>query len=244
MLFVPPVYAGDVVQISGLPNYPPVSWKAEGTLSGVGARLAKTICTELKVPFKFVPLPWVRALSDAEHGKVDIIAGAYIKKDRQQYMDYSVPFMIDPGAIFVMKGHAFPFKDLKDLIGKKGVTMLGYSWGEAFDRFSEEHLDVATVTKPLQALKMLERGRVDYFVYGLYSGGFVAEKAGMADKVEPLPNPVSQENFYITFSKQSRFKHLLPRANDIINRLKAQGVIDRWIDQSIEKYKETLSKHH
>lgn len=240
MLCVSPAYAGDVLKISGLPNYPPVLWKAKGTLLGVGAELARTICTELEVAFKFKPLPWVRALSEAEQGKIDMIAGVYIKEDRQKYMDYSVPFMKDPSAIFVMKGHGFPFSGLKDLMGKKGVNMLGYSWGEAFDRFAEEHLNITTVSKPLQALKMLKRGRVDYFVYGLYSGGFVVTKAGMSHQVEALPKYVSQEGLYITFSKKSKFRHLLPRANALIEELKAEGLIDRWIEQYLERYRETL----
>ncbi|MBW1804126.1 MAG: amino acid ABC transporter substrate-binding protein [Deltaproteobacteria bacterium] len=242
MLCVSPVYAADIMRISGLPNYPPVLWKAKGTLVGVGAELAKTICTELGVSFKFKPLPWLRALSEAEDGQIDMVAGAYFKKDRQKYMDYSVPFMKDPAVIFVMKGHAFPFKGLKDLKGRKGVTMLGYSWGEDFDRFAEEHLDMTTVTKPLQALQMLERDRVDFFVYGLYSGGFVATETGMADKVESLAHYLSQEDLYITFSKKSKFRHLLPRANEIIKRLKDEGVIDRWIEQYLKEYRETLAK--
>lgn len=240
LISVSPVYGADILEISGLPNYPPVLWKAKGTLMGVGAELARTICTELGTSFKFKPLPWVRALSEAEQGKIDMIAGAYFKKDRQVYMDYSVPFMKDPGAVFVRTGHAFAFKDLKDLKGKKGVTMLGYSWGEAFDQYAEKHLDMTTVTKPLQALKMLERSRVDYFVYGLYSGEFVAAKAGMAHQVEALAHYVSEENLYLTFSKKSPFRHLLPRADDIIKRLKTQGVIDRWIEQYLQKYRETL----
>jgi polar amino acid transport system substrate-binding protein len=240
LICVPPVYGADILEISGLPNYPPVLWEAKGTLMGVGAELAGTICAELEVSFKFKPLPWARALSEAEQGKIDMIAGAYFKKDREVYMDYSIPFMKDPGAVFVRTGHAFDFKDLKDLKGRKGVTMLGYSWGEAFDQYAEKHLDMTTVTKPLQALKMLERGRVDYFVYGLYSGEFVATKTGMANQVEALPHFVSEENLYLTFSKKSTFRHLLPRANDIIKRLKAQGVIDGWVEQYLEKYRETL----
>lgn len=242
ILWVPSVYGADIMEISGLPNYPPVLWKAGGTLIGVGAELAKTICTELRVSFKFKQLPWLRALSEAEEGEIDMIAGAYMKKDRQEYLDYSVPFMKDPAVVFVMKGRAFPFKDLRDLMGKKGVTMLGYSWGEAFDRFAEEHLDMTTVTKPLQAFKMLERGRADFFVCGLYSGGFVATEMGMADKVESLAQYVSQEELYIAFSKKSRFRHLLPRANAIIGRLKSQGVIDRWIDEYLREYRETLAQ--
>ena len=241
LLLGTPVYGGDVLEISGLPNYPPVLWEADGTLVGVGAELAKRICTELKVRYRLKPLPWIRALHETEYGEIDMIAGAYFKKDRQAYMDYSIPFMKDPGAVFVMKGHAFPFKKLKDLIGKKGVTMLGYSWGENFDQYAKAHLDMVTVTTPMQALKMLERCRVDYWVYGLYSGAFVATKAGMGDKVESLEHYVSQEDLYITFSKKSQFRHLLPRVNAIIKRLEANGVIDGWIQHYLKKYRETLA---
>lgn len=241
VLGVSPAYAADVVKISGLPNYPPVLWKAQGTLMGVGAELAKAICTELGMAFKFKPLPWVRALSEAKQGKIDMIAGAYLKKERQAYMEYTVPFMKDPSVLFVKRGRVFPFQGLKDLAGKKGVTMLGYSWGEAFDRYADAHLHITTVTRPLQALRMLDRGRVDYFVYGLYSGGFVLTKTGMAEKVEYLPHYVSQEDLYITFSKKSPFGRFLPRANDLIQRLKDEGLIDKWIRHYLKKYRKTLA---
>lgn len=234
MLCVSPIYGADVVEISGLPNYPPLLWEAKGTLVGVGAELVKTICTELGLSFRFKPLPWLRALSEAEDGKIDIIAGASFKKERQEYMDFSVPFMKDPAVIFVMKGHAFPFNGLKDLVGKKGLTMLGYSWGEAVDRFTKEHLDIIVVRRAQQAFKMLERGRTDFFIYGLYSGSFVARKMGIFDKVESLPHFVSQEAVYITFSKKSKYRHRLSRANDIIQRLREEGVIDRWIEKYLK----------
>ena len=243
VLLVSPAYAGEILKISGLPNYPPVSWKSDETLMGVGPELAGTIFRELGVPFRFKPLPWVRALSEMEHGQIDVIAGAYIKTERQKYMNYSIPFMKDPGAIFVMKDRAFTFNELKDLIGKKGVNMLGYSWGEAFDGFAKKHLNVVTATKPLQALQMLERGRVDYFVYGLYSGLFVAAKAGMGEKVEALPHYVSYEDLCLTFSRKSKFSQLLPKVNEIIKRLKDEGAIDKWTAQCLKKYRDSLATH-
>jgi polar amino acid transport system substrate-binding protein len=239
VFLVNPLYAAETLKISGLPNYPPVMWKHNGTLTGIAAELAETICAELGVPFKFIPLPWTRALYNAENGAVDMIAGAYINKDRQRYMDYSLPFMKDPGVVFVMKEKSFPFKELKDLTGKKGVTMLGYSWGEDFDNFAKQTLNIKTVTKPDQAFRMLERGRVDYFIYGLYSGIVVAVEQGLDRKIEYLPNYVSEEDLYITFSKKSKFRHFLPRVNEIIERLKFEGTIKRWIKKYLEYFRKT-----
>ena len=133
-----------------------------------------------------------------------MIAGVYINNERQTYLDYSVPFMPDPGVLFVKKGRRFPYKHWRDLIGKKGVTNQGYSWGDAFDRFILNKLQVARVDNPQQAFSMLIRTDrdIDYYLYGLLPGLVVINRLGIADAVEYLPDYVTDEKFYFAFSKR------------------------------------------
>ena len=73
-----------------------------------------------------------------------MIFGIYYNDKRATYLDYVQPaFTFDDVAIFVVKGKVFPLTGQDDLIGKKGVTNQGESYGNEFDAFMNDKLDVA-----------------------------------------------------------------------------------------------------
>ncbi len=87
---------------------------------------------------------WADAQAAARDGKADMIFGIYYNDERATYLDYVQPaFMYDDVAVFVAKGKDFPFNGQDDLIGKKGVTNQGESYGTEFDAFIKDKLDVA-----------------------------------------------------------------------------------------------------
>ena len=108
-----------------------------------------------------------------------MIFGIYYNDERATYLDYVQPaFMFDDVAIFVVKGKEFPFKGQDDLIGKKGVTNQGESYGIAFDAFIKDKLDVARTAGIDAAFKDLLAGKADYLIAGYYPGVAEAAKAG------------------------------------------------------------------
>ncbi len=234
------VLAGETLIISGHSEYPPVSWQEGDTIVGVAAEMAKTIFTELGIPYKIQAKgPWPRVHAYAQHGDIDMILAAYINPERKKYMEYSIPFMKDPVSVFVLKGNTFPFHHWEDLIGRKGNTVRGESYGKEFDLFIEQHLQVERVTTVIQNFQKLEGRRVEYAIIGLYPGLAYASVTGYKDKIEVLSNNIVEENFYMTFSRKSKFRHLLPQVNAIIKRLKHDGMIDKWITQYLAYYEAT-----
>jgi polar amino acid transport system substrate-binding protein len=235
-----PAAAGQPLIVSGHPDYPPVMWEENGTIVGAAAELAKTVFTELGVPFEIRATgPWKRVQLNSREGTIDVIVAAYVNPERLAYMDYTVPFMKDPVVAFVWKGKAFPFRKWDDLAGKLGTTNLGESYEEAFDKFAEQKLNIERVAETVQNFKKLGNGRASYFVFGLYPGLACAAITGYDDKIEVLPQPIVTAEFYMTFSKKSKFGHLIPRVNKIIARLKSQGAIDAWLKKYLKYYKTT-----
>ncbi len=225
----------DVVKATGHPNWPPFSWQSGDHIVGVGAELADIIFGELG--FKVVATAsgnWKRAQTQVEHGAADIIVAIYLTDERKKYLAYpATPFMDDANVVWVAKGRPFPFHKWDDLIGKAGIAMRGESYGEQFDRFINEKLQFTWVSTPGQCLKMLELGRADYYPFSLYGGQIQAHQFGLDGKVEALPQVISTEGTYIGISKQSKFIKYLPQVQAAIERLRADGTVERLVKKHV-----------
>ena len=123
--------------ISGNAEYPPLTWqdkKNPDKMIGFAIELLEIACREIGIPVegKFAG-PWARAQAAVRQGQVDMLGGAYITEERKIYMDYIMPpFVMDPTVIFIKKGDRIKFEKWEDLIGLKGGTPIGNSYGEAF----------------------------------------------------------------------------------------------------------------
>ena len=193
--FSSPAYSGDVLIASGHPDWPPFAWKEGDKIIGIGAELTEIIFKDLGIKVNSKAKGnWIRALREAELGRVDVIIGCYITDQRKTYLDYpSIPFMDDENVVWVWKGKTFPFEKWEDLIGKQGVAALGESYGQAFDTFIEEKLNVMRVPHNKKVFQLLEHGRVDYYPFSLYAGKIQVKKYGYEGRVEHLPMPFSKE---------------------------------------------------
>jgi polar amino acid transport system substrate-binding protein len=133
------------ITATGHPQYPVIAFKDGEAIAGAAPMLVEAIAKGLNVPLESKAMgSWADAQAAARDGQADMIFGIYYNDERAQYLDYVRPaFMFDDVAVFVAKGKAFPFTGQDDLIGKKGVTSEGESYGNAFDAFMKDKLDVA-----------------------------------------------------------------------------------------------------
>ncbi len=173
--------------------------------------------------------------SQVEHGEADVLVAAYQTIDRKKVMAYPAqPFMDDANVLWVAKGKAFPFRQWSDLIGKTGTAMLGESYGEAFDRYIKEKLQIEWVSSPAQSLGKLELGRADYYPFSLYSGQIQVRQFGFEGKIEHLPEVLSTEGTYIAISRKSHLIKYMPQIEASIARLRADGTIDRLAKKYVD----------
>ncbi|MDD3845587.1 MAG: transporter substrate-binding domain-containing protein [Syntrophorhabdaceae bacterium] len=227
---------------SGHPQYPPIMWKENNTIVGAGPELVRLLFKDLNVT---VNSPfcgdWDKVQQEAKEGKVDLLVGLYMTEDRKAFFEYSNPYAKDPVVAFVARGKRFPYSKWDDLIGKKGTTTVGDSFGQVFDRFLSEKLTVTRSAKVEQNFSKLIKGRADYFVYAMYSGLFEADKLGITNKVEILPKEICVENWYIGISKKSPYVKYLPQINKKLDELIDNGTVDRLIEKYGSQYRRTIA---
>jgi len=217
---------------SGHPEWPPIMFRNGATIDGAGAALVKKIFADLGVAVE-IPYTgtWDEVQARARSGEVDVLVAAYKTTEREGYMLYSVPYTTDPVAIYVAKGKSFPFDSWNVLIGKKGIAMVGDSYGQSFDDFAAANLALTRVTTTAQAYDLLASGKGDYFLNSLYAGDDFLKKNGTAAQFESLPKFVNEENFYITISKKSPYVTYLSLLNERVAKYTADGTVAALITQ-------------
>jgi polar amino acid transport system substrate-binding protein len=229
-------FAADCARITatGHPQYPVIAFQQGETLVGAAPMLVETIAKKLNVLLesKFMG-SWADAQAAARDGKADLIYGIYYNDERAKYLDYVQPaFIYDDVAIFVAKGKAFPFKGRDDLIGKKGVTNEGESYGTEFDAFMKDKLNVARTAGIDIAFKELLAGNADYLIAGYYPGQAEAAKEGIKDQVEVLDQAVVTAEMFVAFSKKSPCTALAEKFSQAITELTTDGSFEKMLSDA------------
>jgi polar amino acid transport system substrate-binding protein len=150
--------------------------------------------------------------------------------------------MFDDVAIFVPKGKAFPFTGKDDLVGKKGVTNQGESYGNEFDAFMKEKLDVARANGIDAAFKDLLDGKADYLIAGYYPGNAEAAKDGVKDRVEVLDQALLTAEMFVAFSKKSPCTALADKFGQAITEMTTDGSFDKMLDDATKSWDEAQAK--
>ncbi|MEX2165511.1 MAG: transporter substrate-binding domain-containing protein [Methyloceanibacter sp.] len=219
---------------TGHPEYPVIAFREGDKIVGAAATLVKTIAKKLDVPLKSKYTgTWEDAQTAARDGKVDIIFGIYHNEERAKYLDYVQPaFTFDDVAIFVAKGKEFPFTGKDDLIGKKGLTNKGESYGDKFDAFIKDKLDVTRTDGLDAALKDLADGKADYVIAGYYPGNAEVVKLGLKDKIVTLDQALLSAEMFVAFSKKSSCLSLIEGFSNGITELTTDGSFDKMVTEA------------
>ncbi|MBP7528433.1 MAG: transporter substrate-binding domain-containing protein [Syntrophorhabdaceae bacterium] len=242
LFFAGIVQAADTLIASGHPQYAPIMWKENNTITGAGPELVRLIFTGLNVTVKSPYRgDWGKVQEEAREGKIDVLVGLYMTEDRKAFFEYSNSYAKDPVVVFVARGKGFTYSKWDDLIGKKGTTTKGDSFGQAFDSFLSNKLTITRSPNVEQSFAKLTKGRVDYFIYAMYSGLFEADKLGITDKVELLPKEVCVENWYIGISRKSPYVKYLPQINKKLDELIDNGTVDRLIEKYGSQYRKSIA---
>ena len=231
----------DYLLASGHPQYPPFMWQEGDRIVGVGPEILSTACKQLGIPIKIeFAGSWDDVMKDIHNGKIDAVVALYQTDERKKYLEYSISYAKDPVAIFVRKDKAFRYRKWADLIGKRGTTTSGDSYGQAFDGFIAAKLEVARRKTVEENFKALENGKADYFIYALYSGLFESKKEGLENKITFLKPYVTTENWYLAISKNSKYAKYMPDINRIISGTETPTMVDNMTTKYTAYYEESI----
>ena len=232
-----------ILTATGNAEYPPFLWRSDGAIAAltganryildeIGRRLGKTI--QLQDVGS-----WAKAQDTLRSGRVDLMAGAFFTKPREEYMDYIRPaFLETTSVVWMRKGYEFAMQSNEDLLERSGVTVINNSFGQEFDEYAKANLDVLYVPSLKQMFNMLSRGRVDYALYEKNPGLAYANDFGF-DQVTVSESPISTEGLFLTLSKKSpcNTKSLQQALARVILEMKSDGFMQKALHMGFEEWK-------
>ena len=226
--------ANQTVFLVGDP-WPPyvIGEMGEDATSGVAVEIAKKIFSQIDgAMVRFPLIPWKRALREVEEGQSDGIGMLLKTPEREVYMLYTEALVTGESLIWSAVGETaarFEWTSIEDLHGLRiGITQ-GYSYGEILDK-SFENGDVIAISAPTvdRLFEMLANGRINLALANDAVGYSLARKYPQAG-ILPSIRAVNSEVFYIGISRKSPAVKLVPMINREIERLRADGSIDRIV---------------
>jgi polar amino acid transport system substrate-binding protein len=217
--------SAESVLVTGHSDRAPFDWQEGEYIRGAAVEIIEIVLRELdiEVESRYVG-PWARALLNLEEGSVDIMCGVYATPERRKFAEFSVPF-----------------KEWRDLEGKRIGDILGASRSREFDKWRKVHGDIEYVSDNLINIKKLEKGRIDCFVMSHDSGVIFIKSHGYGERIVPLEKPVDVNYLCYGISKKSPILRYLTHINKRLDELRADGTIDAVIRSNRDAFLAALA---
>lgn len=219
------------------PTYPPLHWYDGETLQGASIEIAKRVLTDLKIDFEIrSPGPFPRVMALAERGEVDMVASLKRTPEREAFLLYPKTAVLqNPVAVFTLRSLAY--RDQADLIGRRGVIARGNVFGGGLDEYIQEKLSVQEVSRPETSFELMERGRVEYFITGYYTGMALLWKQGDNTAFAAREPFLVDTPNYLALTRKGNCADKLEQIDARLAVLKKAGVLDEILRASIQRWK-------
>lgn len=210
---------------------PPFMYETNGKAAGLYPLLLKAVFKRLNINMEVMAYPWKRALSMGEAGESGV-GGIYKTEARLKVYDYSDKIYTENLMLYVKKGSNFNYATLDDLKGKEVGVILGWSYGDAFDKARADGLfQVEEVTTDLANLEKLSQGKLDCVVAIDIAADSIIKKMKYQDQIEKLSTPIAVNDTFLVFAKSLQQKDLLDKFNQTLSAMKQDGSYDALITE-------------
>lgn len=211
-------------------EFSPFIYTQGGKPAGPGADIIATACKNAGIQYQINFYPWTRSVKEAEDGKVNGLLLLAKNKEREAWLDFSVPLIDTEYGFFVVKTDNTKYStDFKEFAGKTigvyGPSNTATSL-EAFAKTVEIKTDMTVDDE--SAFKKLNAGRYE----GVYSNKDVGlalvkslslNNVKYAGKQKPLV-------YYISLTKKTN-PELRKKFLDEVTKMKADGTLNKILSK-------------
>ena len=213
-------------------NWPPYSYlsssgKFEGIAVDITERLAKRLGLELAF---YEAKPWPELYSDGITGQVDVIATIYPMVEREQWFDFTRPYLSVNSYITVDKRNRERFGTLLSLTGRRVALVSGYAESDAALRVVED-IQAIMVENIADAMRLVATGKVDAAIADIASASHIIAREGYINLTftEDVSRRFGSHKISYGGNKQNAIlTALLDKALETLSYAELYEIYSRW----------------
>lgn len=211
-------------------EFSPFIYTQGGKPAGPGAEIIATACKNAGIQYQINFYPWTRSVKEAEDGKVNGLLLLAKNKEREGWLDFSVPLIDTEYGFFVLKTDNTKYSsDFKELSGKTIGVYGPSNTATSLETFAKSiSIKTDMTVDDESAFKKLNAGRYE----GVYSNKDVGlallkqlslENVKYAGKQKPLV-------YYIALTKKTN-PALSKKFFDEVSKMKADGTLNKILSK-------------
>lgn len=221
--------------IAGDEDEPPYGFVTDkGEFQGVFVDIMAELCKRVRVPYKHIPYPWVRAQHLTRIGEADAMITVPTDERKKHYV-YTQRSLVDFEFVaFVRKDHPEigKMRRFTTIAAFQPYTVLDYSgngWGEQ----SLRNLNVDRGGSHTQVMLKLAGKRGDVFIFIKTTTLYIlktmqsnpAHKNMGIESIIALPIVLDRKGFHLLIAKDSPYAPMLPYFEKALNDMHNDGTV-------------------
>lgn len=236
-IFTPTVLLGETdtitLKVAGDRNFPPYEYLDEyGYYIGFNVDIIRAAALATGINVQFYPMEWQEATESLQQGKVDVIQGIKMTKEREAYYDFSDAYLENYQSIFVsMESEIEKFEDL-------GGHRVAIQQGDVAiaDLQTLKSVDIVFTKDQEEAMRKLAVGEVDAYIGNTLTGVFLTNEISIRNQVKIVGETLNPSKYAVAVRKgDASTLHIL---NKGLKEIKHNGTYDKiyrkWFGHPIQ----------
>ncbi|MCW8982985.1 MAG: transporter substrate-binding domain-containing protein, partial [Gammaproteobacteria bacterium] len=210
------------------PDWMPLEKIENGRHMGIAADFMHLFEQSLDIPIELVPSAnWAESIELAKSRKCDIFSMAMATPERQQYMNFTKPYISVP--LVLATDYNQPFvADVAEVRNRKMGIVKGYAFADLL-RAKYPHMQIVDVRSVDDGLRLVEKGELYGFIGTLVTVGY-AIQGGFVNEIKITGKFDSKWELGIGVrNDEPLLLSAFDKAIDDVSSQKNQEIINRWI---------------
>lgn len=215
-------------------DYPPFSVVENGLVSGFDAAVLREVAAVSGYSVIFEPGSWTKVLKSLEKGDIDVVSAIIYTEKRDDYFDFSIPYLTDYYTFFSRRGSGV--LNPEDTKNKILAILRGDAAIERFVIPGGMDKNIILTDTYSESLALVQDGSADYTVAPYTIGMEIIDSQALHD-ISATSRTLFPVSYRLAVQKGN--SALLYRLNDAILHISRNGVLDdlrkQWFSEKIQK---------
>lgn len=220
----------DEIKIGYTTDYPPVEFLDDDKYVGISADYFKLLEKKLGIDIEMVEFDnWDELIEQAKSRKISGITAATKTPERSEYLDFTVPYILNPNVIITRKNFSenLTFEKLANT-SMEILVVEGYDIIEFLnERFPK--LEYKTVKTPSDGMRMVAFGEADAMIIEIMSASATIERDNITNLVVNVETPYESSLSIATRNDWPMLSTIFNKGLAQISQPERKEIEQRWM---------------